>query len=196
MQLLSGKFVLRVPPSLHRRLKEEARSTGQSLNALCVQKLRSTAGSCLPPGSTPDLGSAGECLPEIVRRWRLAGVVLFGSAARGEATQASDVDLLLVVGHRANISPALYRQWDEWQAGKPSSIAAISPQFVRLPASVSDAGGLWYEIAIEGRILWERDFQVSGFLRAIREAMACGAIRRGTLHGSPYWVKEFGGADA
>ncbi len=198
MRSPSGKFVLRVPPSLHRRLKEEARSKGQSLNSLCVNKLQnamvSTPISIIPTRLGPD----EVILPDMIHLWKelLAGLVLFGSAVRGEATEVSDVDLLLVMDSRVRITPSLYRQWDELLAAKSKSTNIITPQFARLPNSVFDAGGLWYEIAVDGRVLWERDLLVSRFLGAIREAMAQGRIRRGMLHGSPYWVKEFEEQDA
>jgi predicted HicB family RNase H-like nuclease len=35
----SGRFLLRLPRSLHRDLKDEARREGMSLNTLCVTKL-------------------------------------------------------------------------------------------------------------------------------------------------------------
>jgi hypothetical protein len=35
----SGKILLRVPPSLHRDLAEEAFRTGRSINALCLEAL-------------------------------------------------------------------------------------------------------------------------------------------------------------
>jgi hypothetical protein len=198
MRALSGKFVLRIPSPLHRKLKEEARSKGQSLNALCVHKLQNPASSALASTSAPAIGPAQEYLPEIVHHWRdeLVGVVLFGSAARGEATEASDIDLLLVVNPKVSIAPSLYRRWEEWQAANCRSPNSVSPQFVRIPQNVFDAGGLWYEVAVDGHILWERDFLVSRFLSAIREEMARGRIRRGMVHGSPYWVKEFGGQNA
>ena len=37
---------------------------------------------------------------EVVRRFRPAKVILFGSYARGRATEDSDVDLLLIMPHR------------------------------------------------------------------------------------------------
>jgi predicted nucleotidyltransferase len=195
MKQPSGKFVIRMPRSLHGRLKLEAMRTGQSLNQLCVAKLDAGGQPIAGLGGAPS--HAGlfptDLMEKIVRRWRsdLVGLVLFGSAARGDATDESDVDLLLVMKPDVRIARDLYRRWDELcrecGARDPDR---ISPHFVRLPRSVGEAGGLWYETALEGISLWERDRQVSRFLRSVREAMGQGKIRRRMLHGSPYWIKE------
>jgi hypothetical protein len=136
-----------------------------------------------------------EFLSAIVQRWPdvLVGLILFGSAARGDATEDSDIDLLLVMKPEVNIARGLYRLWDFFCNEPIASrdYPRISPHFVHLPGSVRDAGGLWYEIAIDGIVLWESDPGVSRFLRSVREAMGQGKIRRRTVHGSPYWIKEY-----
>ena len=42
----------------------------------------------------------------------LAGVVVYGSFARGESGDRSDVDLLVVLGTGKPITRALYRGWE------------------------------------------------------------------------------------
>jgi predicted nucleotidyltransferase len=181
--------------SLHSRLKQEAARTGQSLNQLCVAKLQSNtayaginAGTARAPVISPDF------LEKVFQRWQrdLVGLILFGSAARGDATEDSDTDLLLVMNTRVKIARDLYRVWEEF-CGDHAGVevySRISPHFVTLPPSVQDAGGLWYETALEGIVLWEFDHQVSRFLRSVREAMVQGKIQRRVVHGSPYWIRE------
>lgn len=186
-----------MPTELHRRLREHARQTGQSLNQLCIARLQVPEMSAASPVKaiphddpiTPDL------VAEVIRRWHedLIGLVLFGSTARGEATRDSDVDILLAMKPELKISRALYQQWEEFSQDHASGQAAdrISPHFVKLPGSFKEAGGLWYEVALDGIILWEQGHRVSRFLGSVRQAMGHGRIRRRILHGSPYWIREF-----
>lgn len=182
--------------ALHARLREEALRTGQSLNQLCVTRLDANGQLPAKPGRDPvqaGLLPAG-FLEKIVLHWPedLVGLILFGSAARGDATEDSDIDLLLVMRSGVKITRALYRLWDESfrePAGARDDSRA-SPHFVILPGSVREAGGLWYEAAIDGIALWECDRRVSRFLGSVREAMGQGRIQRRMLHGSPYWIRE------
>ena len=52
----SGKFVVRVPPEVHRQIMTEARLQGKSLNAYVLEKLRSQAG--LPAPHCPNPSSS------------------------------------------------------------------------------------------------------------------------------------------
>ena len=197
MKQLSGKFVIRMPAALHARLKDEARRTGQSLNQLCIAKLQAREPSIAGFGTaTVQTGIISpDFLDKIIQQWQedLVGVVLFGSAARGDATEDSDIDLLLVMRPQVKILRSLYRVWEQFcrERAGAQDLSSISPHFVSLPGSVREAGGLWYEAAIDGIGLWERDRQVSRFLGSVREAMGQGKIQRRMLHGSPYWVKDF-----
>lgn len=198
----SGRFVIRIPKDLHERLRREAMHTGRSLNRVCIEKLQAERPSCAAPGTAAARAGpiSPESLDEISLRWSddLVGLVLFGSVARGEATENSDIDLLLVMRPEARITRSLYSRWEAFcrESGGMHDLDRISPHFVNLPRSVSEAGGLWYEAALEGIVLRERDCRVSRFLRSAREAVAHGRIRRRWLHGSPYWIKEFEGSDA
>lgn len=195
MKQPSGKFVIRMPGTLHALLKQEAASSGKSLNHVCIAKLQ-TNGSAISSQS-PKSALKNSILPgfleRVVQQWRskLIGLILFGSAARGEATSESDIDLLLVMKPEIKIERNLYRLWEEFcgEHFSPHDYGTISPHFAGLPGSVFEAGGLWYETAIEGIILWERKRLISRFLASVRKAMAHGKIRRRVLHGSPYWIK-------
>lgn len=191
----SGKFVIRMPRELHRRLREDAASRSISLNRICLERLEnrdpSNIGLCGLPSDSP---VPYRLVERLVEHWgsSMVGIVLFGSAARGEATSASDIDLLLVFEPGTELSRQLYAEWDELLENHLQVLPTreISPQLVCLPATPAEAGGLWYEVAIEGIVLWERGLRISRFLCSVREALARGEIMRRTVHGTPYWIKS------
>jgi predicted nucleotidyltransferase len=179
-QAASGRFVLRLPPDLHAALQAAARDAGLSLNEYCVRRLSVPASA----------SSVGASAIELLRRAHeiagdaLAGVVLHGSWARGDAAAASDVDALVVVEPTVRLTRALYRAWDQtpvWWQGR-----TVDPHFVHPPADV--AGGFWGEVAIDGLVLFERDLRLSRALAAIRRDIAAGRIVRRVVHGQPYWT--------
>src|SRR3989442_1193542 len=91
-----GSILVRTKPELHRTLKQEAQRRRVSLNQLCNELLQAAR------KTPPRAGEIDKWSP-IVRRIKedfgdqLEGLVLFGSVARGEQTDRSDVDLLLVL---------------------------------------------------------------------------------------------------
>jgi predicted nucleotidyltransferase len=176
----SGRFLLRMEPGLHAALREAARAAGLSLNEHCVRKL------ALPPttGEEPAVRVVMRAT-EIVGP-SLAGVAVFGSYGRGEATETSDVDVLVVVDEGQPITRELYRRWDEvplrWDGKR------VEPHFVRLPDARERSSGFWAEIAIDGVVLFERHFELSHRLALIRAQIAGGRIVRRRANGNPYWV--------
>lgn len=194
----SGRFVFRPGEALHRRLKEKAAASKLSLNRLCVEVLSRSLDepACLSPeafeGLNPSLLPA-TVLQLIVRRWRgeIRAIVLFGSAARGEAWASSDLDLLLVLrpGHR--LVRELYTRWDTF-AGELGAKwrDRVSPHFVRLPSRPEEAGGLWLEVALDGVILWDADLAAARFLASLRRFIAARGAERRWTQGVPYWVRK------
>ncbi len=196
MSELSGRFILRVPPELHRRLRDRAAANDVSLNSLCVRLLdeglagAKSATARAAPGLDPGLHEA------IAREWsgELVGIALFGSAARGDATEASDVDLLVVLEGTAHIERSLYDRWERVLRSRGRRADdRVSPHFVALPSSAEAAGGVWLEVAREGIVLDDRDFRLARFLIALRDLVASGAVSRKQVHGHPYWVREGSG---
>ncbi len=178
----SGRFVLRLRPGLHEVLHGAARRAGLSLNEYCVRKLAAPSPPPEDPGALAAVEAAGRVAGE-----RLLGVVAFGSWARGQAGPDSDVDLLVVLEEGLPVTRELYRRWDleplEWNGH------AVEPHFVHLPPVGRPGLGVWAEAAIDGLVLFERGFQVSRRLAAVRSEIAGGRIRRRTVHGQPYWVE-------
>ncbi len=194
MKQYSGKFILRLSPSFHRSLAMRASTAGVSLNQYCTRLLQ-LSGQAQPAigprGSAPVLP---EWLNHIVSNYqeKLIALYLFGSVARQEQTEVSDVDLLVVFSPEVEIDRSYYTDWDRSIAPFLSRYFAreVTPHFVTLPSSVDRAGSIWYEVALHGIALWEKNRSVAGFLIDIRSAIAHGRIKRYISHGHPYWIRE------
>ncbi len=177
----SGRFLLRIDPTLHGELRAAARVAGVSLNEHCARKLAQPAGSGSAEAAVVVARAAG------IHGEALTAVAVFGSWARGRAGDTSDVDLLVVLAERVPIGRRAYDAWDQapltW-GGRP-----VEPHLVHLPAAGSRVSGLWAEVAIDGVILFERDYRLSRRLVPIREAIAEGRLVRRRVHGQTYWVE-------
>ena len=176
---LSARFVLRVSPKLHAILRSSAARADLSLNDYCVRKLAAPGAIETPVFEVVERATAqfGE---------DLVGIVVFGSWARDELTEGSDVDLLVVVDPAVRIVRSLYRAWDEI----PSSWdgRSVEAHIVHPPDPGVMPSGLWAEAALEGVVLFERGFEVSRRLIEVRKRIAGGEVSRREAHGQPYWV--------
>lgn len=180
----SGRFVLRIDPKLHAFLRAAARDEGRSLNDYCARRL------AMPQA----LGSASDALWAAVDRALhlfgdgLVAVAAFGSWARGELADGSDLDLLIVLESRLPLSRALYRRWDDspilW-GGR-----VLEPHLVHLPDRQETVAGIWGEVALDGVVLLDRALRLSTRLVRIRRDLAAGRIVRRVVHGHPYWVRS------
>lgn len=179
----SGRFVLRIEPGLHETLREAARATGVSLNQYCARKLAA------PSSEFAGLDLATEAVERAaaVLGESLIGVVAFGSWARWELHDQSDVDLLLVVEDDTELSRDLYLAWDaapiRWRGLR------VEPHFVHLPDPSRTLVGLWAEVAIDGIIFFTRDLTLPSLLARVRRDIAAGRIIRRVVHGQPYWTE-------
>jgi hypothetical protein len=179
--LPSGKFVLRIEPGLHAALRAAAEVAGLSLNEYCARKLAS-------PGAGP--GAPGEGVvgrAAAVVGGGLRGVVVFGSWARGEAVEGSDLDVLVVVDGQVELRRALYHEWDAaplWWEGH-----RVEAHFVHLPEAGRRLTALWAEAAVDGVVLYDPVLEVSRRLATFRDRIASGELVRRRVHGQPYWVE-------
>jgi hypothetical protein len=187
-----SKILIRIPEEQHRALKEHAARSRRSLNSVCVLALEALlAQESQPPPPGRARGTADPVpLAPILDEFEadLEGIVLFGSKARGSAGAHSDIDLLLVLHPSCTLSRDLYARWDGF-AVRAGISQCLSPHFCRLPESCEDAGSLWFEIALEGIVLWERELSVSKYLARLRHFMLENNIRRKLSYGLPYWVR-------
>jgi predicted nucleotidyltransferase len=178
----SGRFVLRIDPELHVALRRAAHQQGLSLNAYINDQL-----STRPASSVP--GAAASCIQRAQDLFgsHLIGLAVFGSWARGDASDRSDVDLLVVVGPAVHLTRGLYREWDarpmRW-AGR-----SVEPHIVHLPAADAAPGGLWAEVALDGIVIYELEFELSRYLIRARSSILAGRMSRRAVHGQPFWVE-------
>lgn len=181
----SGRFVLRLPSDLHRRLSTLALRARQSLNNLCLDLIHEGL------KKSDDKKSWKQKYHPLLHQLRghfgrqLVGFLIFGSQITGEATLSSDVDFLVVLDKSVPLTRSLYHWWDEKIKTADDS---LSPQFVHIPSSAEEAGGIWFEIALSHEILWQKQKDVSNFLEKLNESVVKGRIRRYFQHGQPYWV--------
>lgn len=183
----SGKFVLRVGPELHRQLVAQAKAAGQSLNEHCARRL--AAGP--PAARFASFGLDEAVVSALVNAVdpRPLGVVLFGSVARGEQTEASDMDLLVVLAEGLQPTRALYRDVER-KVDLSGLRPAPSLHLVSLPGRAADSGSLWFEVALDGVVLWEQGTRISARLRDVRRHISEGRRVRRHAYGHPYWVRE------
>ena len=179
----SGRFLLRVDPALHALLKSSARELGLSLNDLCARKLTVPvdAAALTDDGAAVVHRAVGLYGP------RLEGVIVFGSWARGEAADGSDVDLLVVLGREIPLTRGLYAPWDAGPAtwdGRP-----VEVHLAHLPPPAQPSSSIWAEVALDGLIVFERGRRVSACLAAVRREIAAGRFVRRISQGQPYWVR-------
>jgi len=177
----SGRFLLRMDPGLHAALRSAALAEGISLNQHCARRLAYSAGAG-EGAATEAVTLAASLVGEALR-----GVVLFGSWARDELTEDSDVDLLIIVDDQVTIDRALYRRWDETPLSWKEH--PVEPHFVHLPDAEARVSGLWAEVATDGVVLFERNLAVSRYLVSVRQRIVSGKMERHLAHGQSYWVE-------
>ncbi len=177
----SGRFVLRIDPDLHGRLRRLAKKAGVSLNAFCANQLADSRARAGAPELETTVERANRLYGE-----HLIAVAAFGSWARGTSKSDSDVDVLIVLDRAIALRRSLYAPWDEdrsFLADHP-----IEVHLVHLPPAGEVVSGLWGELALDGIVLYEREFALSTRLIAIRHDILAGRIVRETAGGHPYWV--------
>ncbi|MFQ5789398.1 MAG: nucleotidyltransferase domain-containing protein [Acidobacteriota bacterium] len=179
----SGRFVLRIDSGLHAVLRKAARDAGMSLNDYCARKLAVPVGNLTAlDGATRTVGRAAELFGEA-----LIGVAAFGSWARGELAEGSDIDVLVVLENHVALTRQLYRAWD--QAPITWGGRIVEPHIVHLPEADETVAGIWAEVALDGVVLFERKLRVSARLVLVRHDIVSGRIVRRLVHGQPYWAE-------
>jgi len=178
--LPSGRFLLRLSPQLHAGLRDSAAEAGLSLNEFCVRKL---SGPGIDGG--PGEAAVGWALDRLGSA--LVGVVAYGSWARGELADGSDLDLLMVVSDGVALTRDVYREWDSAMLeleGRP-----VELHFARQPDLGARLSSFWAEVAVDGVVLFERGHDLSKRLAEIRRRIVDERWVRRRVHGQPYWVE-------
>jgi predicted nucleotidyltransferase len=163
-------------------LRSAAREAGLSLNDFCARKLAAPTGGAATIGAAEVVARAA-----LVAGDALVAVIAFGSWARHDRHDTSDVDVLVVVDRGVRLSRSLYRAWDTSPLAWDSR--PVEPHFVHPPAPDRAATGFWAEIALDGVVLFERDLVMSRRLVAVRRAIVEGRLVRRIVHGQPYWTE-------
>lgn len=177
----SGKFVLRIPEELHRLLTKEARLKNISLNSICedlIQKGLSV--------SSPEEQEILRHAQQVAGIENLLGVVIYGSWARKDVRDSSDFDVLIVVRNEKKINRRLYQDWDLLNLKMDNK--DVEANFVYLPSLEKSPAGIWAEIAIDGIVIYEKEFAVSRYLSFVRQNIADHKIQRFFSHGQPFWI--------
>ena len=176
------RLLLRLPLPLFAELKARAQAVGLSVNSLIIDSLRTI--KSVPNKITVTGAHAPLDLDKLqgLYEGKIRAVILFGSQARGEANQNSDIDLLLVLPPEVPISRSLYKLWDSHKVA-PSN---VSPQFCHSP-NLRGIGSLWLEVAIDGIVLWEQNLEVSQTLIHVRQEILASVYTRKQAHGHYYW---------
>ncbi len=181
--------MLRVQPDLHRTLKSAALRAHVSLNHFCESVLQNSISPTIQ--RNPELSGLSRAISLEYSDREMEGIVLFGSAARGELTESSDIDLLIVTN--LSVERELYKRWD---LSKPiqkeitQERHPVNPQFVQMPKSLDQCGSLWLEAATEGRILLDPRGEIHRRFVEIRKAVLEGQFARAMSHGHPYWIRK------
>jgi predicted nucleotidyltransferase len=187
-------MILRIPSSLHQQLKREARSADMSLNKHCRALLskRERDSSAEEPGISLTQEGSSRRTPlqnltaRVLETWGgdLEGLALFGSFARGRETSHSDIDLLVVLNRKVTLDRDVYSRWQPHKFDGRD----VSPLFVRIPGEGERIGGLWFEVALDGIVLFDKNLRLNRFLSHVRDLIVDGRVKRMTTHGHPYWV--------
>jgi len=124
---------------------------------------------------------------ESVQRWgaNLVSVVLFGSLARGDAHQHSDIDVLLVVRNlpqgwreRSTLELSFERLGLQW--GKPLQVILVEPAEVRL--AVDDVMPFLLEMREGYRCLFDRDEFFQTEMKRLEGILVRRGVRRLAEH--------------
>jgi predicted nucleotidyltransferase len=169
-----ARFLLRLNEITHQRLTRLAQQRGSSINQLCNELIENG----LSQGGTQD----SQLLQSIQQTYAddgLMGVILFGSQARGDATSQSDIDLLFIFEPNTPINRKLYQKWKN---------DAYSVHCVSFPKDEARDSSFWFEIALDGKILWGAE-KLRPFLNEMKRKLSSGKYIRKLTHGQPYWIQ-------
>jgi predicted nucleotidyltransferase len=171
------EFLVRLPLNIYEMAKVDADSRNISLNAFSKQAI--SAGLSFPESFIQIQSLLRSLYPE-----QVVSILIFGSTARGDAFESSDVDVLLVLDSKIPIDRDLYTRIDKIKLnGKEVSVS-----IVHLPIDVKNVGSLWLEVALDGIVLYDPDLKVSQFLTLVRQYILSGSVERKSSYGVPYWT--------
>ncbi len=176
-------FLLRLDPEVHQRLVRLSKSLNVSMNELCSRFIKD---------GLVDGGPARKWIRDLVRAdgdGALRAIVLFGSQSRGEATASSDIDLLLVFCAGTKITRSLYRKFEAILEAAPGH-DRYSIHCAGIPEDRGAVSGFWFEIALDGRVLWKKNEEIHAWLGEVKRMICSGKYVRKMSSGHPYWMQN------
>jgi predicted nucleotidyltransferase len=122
---------------------------------------------------------------------RLVSLVLFGSVARGDAREGSDIDLLVVAdGFPRSLADRRHPLLEAWEAAR-SRVELPAATWNLVTKSREEAAHhspLYLDMVEDGLLLFDRDAFFETILARMRDRMTALGSRRVFLHdGSWYW---------
>jgi predicted nucleotidyltransferase len=129
---------------------------------------------------------------------RLQGVVVFGSVARDRMRPDSDLDLLVVAEPLPRGRLARMDEFDDVDARVASALTKarrhgattrLSP-IVRTLEELGQGGFLIFDIACDGRVVFDPEGAVTNYLAQVRDRLERRGAKRQTASGDRYWVLE------
>jgi hypothetical protein len=144
-----------------------------------------------------------EALVEACRRVygdRLVGVVVYGSVGRGLMRPDSDVDVLVVAEELPHGRGARMAEFERVDALLEPTLAEarragittwVSP-LVRTLDELDRSGFIVFDIACDGRVVFDPTGRVGAYLGRVRERLAARGAQRRSASGRTYWVLEPG----
>ena len=122
---------------------------------------------------------------------RLVSLVLFGSVARGDAHDSSDIDLIVVAeGFPRSLADRRRPLLAEWERVRAEQgLAAVEWNLVtKTPEEARCHSPIYLDVTLDGILLVDRDGFFQSFLDAMRARMRVLGSRRVFLpDGSWYW---------
>jgi len=122
-----------------------------------------------------------------IGRWGrdLVSVVLFGSFARGDAGQHSDVDLLLIAENlpqdwRARTAAELALERVGLQVGRPIQVILVAPEDVRF--AVNEVAPLLLEIRTDYHCLLDQEGFFRNEMKRLDESLVVRGVRKLAEH--------------
>jgi predicted nucleotidyltransferase len=126
---------------------------------------------------------------------RLVSVVLYGSAARSEATRTSDIDLLIVADDlppgqfaRKRLLAAADAEFEhDLAAAEREGIETRLARIVRTPAEARRVRPLYLDMTVDAVVLHDRDGFFAGVLDRVRASLGRLGARRVRTGRTWYW---------
>jgi len=165
-------------------VKEVSKKAGNCYDAIMnndlnISKLHSLAKSQVLPH-----GLNNVLLPSCPLHSDILGMILYGSQVRGDATEISDIDVLVVLDNARKINRTLYSELDCLEGLDPR----VCIMLAHLPNEESKVGSLWLEVSQCCEVLMDTAKAIEKVITRSKKLVEDGKVVRKESHGQGYWV--------